>query len=111
VPEIIPEIHMQSLVTGNEYCVSRKLTKFKQVGSPTDAVVRTELNGAQWRHCSKVLMSFIINCLYESFMYCCSPQVFYILFISNYATRLSVKQQLQKGLLLIYLPKFQVVQT
>jgi hypothetical protein len=111
VSEIVPEIHMQSLVPGNEYYVPRKLAKFKQVGSPTNAVVRTGLNGAQWRHCYKVLVSFIINCLYERLMYCCSPQVFYVLFISNYATRLSVKQELQKGLLLIYLPKFQAVQT
>jgi hypothetical protein len=31
------------LVPGNKCCVSRKLTKFKQVDSPTDAVVRTGL--------------------------------------------------------------------
>ena len=50
------------LVPGDEYCVSRKLTKFKQVGRPTDAVVRTGLNGTQSRHFSKGLVSFIINC-------------------------------------------------
>ena len=87
-PEIIPGIHMQSLIPGNENCVSRKHTKFNQVGRPTDTVVGTGLNGAQWRHCCKVVVSFIINCLHESLMYCFNPQVFYMLFVSNYAARL-----------------------
>lgn len=63
--ETIPEIYTQSLVPGNENFVSKKLTKFNQVYSSTDAVVRTGLNRTEWRHCCKVLVGVFNSKLSE----------------------------------------------